>query len=89
MQILANGWCKRTESEWQQILAKWSRSGQTGRDFCRGEGIRLSSFQRWQHRLAAAAPANDFVTVTAAGPSSPAWTVEVTLPNGVTLRFQG
>jgi hypothetical protein len=89
MQVMANGRCRRTESEWRQILARWGRSGQTGRDFCRSEGIRLSSFQRWHHRLVATPSESDFVTVTAARPSSPAWIVEVTLPNGVNLRFQG
>jgi len=89
MQVMANGRCRRTESEWRQILTRFGRSGQTGRDFCRTEGIQLSSFQRWHQRLGAVPSASDFVTVTAAPPASPAWNVEVKLPNGVCLRFQG
>jgi hypothetical protein len=89
MQVLSNGRCKRTESEWRQILARFRKSGQSRRDFCRKEGLQFSSFQRWQRRLDGSPSAGDFVTVTATPAASPTWTLEVTLPDIGTLRFQG
>lgn len=89
MQVLSNGRCKRTESEWRQILARFQKSGQSGRDFCRTEGLQLSSFHRWQRRLDGPVAAGDFVTVMAAPAASSTWSLEVILPDIGTLRFQG
>lgn len=89
MQVMSNGRCRRTESEWRQILARWGQSGRSGRDFCRTEGIQFSSFQRWRQRVGAPPAVSDFVTVTSPRPSGPSWTLEITLPNGGTIRWQG
>jgi hypothetical protein len=89
MQVLSNGRCKRTENEWRQIQARFRKSGQSGRDFCRKEGLHLASFHRWRRRLDGSPAAGDFVTVTATPAASPTWTLEVILPDIGTLRFQG
>ena len=89
MQVTPNGRARRAEGEWRQIVSRWERSGQSGRDFCRKEGIQLSSFHRWRRRLLRASVESDFVTVTPVPPATPTWTLEVTLPSGGTLRFRG
>ena len=88
MQVMSNG---------REILARWAKSGVNTREFCRKEGIQFSSFQRWQQKLKGSRepiPAGEeFVPVNGLElPSSPRpspWSLEVTLPNGVALRFQG
>lgn len=89
MQVLSNGRCKRSEGEWRQILARFRKSGQRGRDFCRKEGLQFSSFQRWRRQLDRSPAPADFVTVTAASAATPGWSLEVILPDIGTLRFQG
>lgn len=81
---------RRGAKEWRAILQRFEGAGQGTRAFCRREGVALSSFQRWRQRLdrPAAAP---FVELVAAPASAPpvAWALEVSLPNGTTLRFRG
>lgn len=92
MQISSNGKVRRTDSEWQSILDQWKKSGLVPREYCRKHGIHLTSFRRWRDRLSAAEVNDAFVPVTAALPATPStspWSLEVTLPNGVQLRFQG
>ena len=82
---------RRNEKQWTAIFKRFEGSGLSSRDFCRHEGLALSSFQRWHRRLGSAA-SSDFLELVPAAPSSvgPAgWSFEVTLPNGVSLRFQG
>jgi hypothetical protein len=97
MQVMSNGRVRRSERERQEILARWAKSGVSAREFCRKEEIQFSSFQRWQQKLngspASIPPREDFVPVNGLlRPSPPGpspWSLEVTLPNGVALRFQG
>jgi hypothetical protein len=97
MQVMSNGKIRRTEKEWQEILSQWRKSALTAREFCRKESIQPTSFQRWQQRLSESSIRAEFVPVVASAtvtstPTTSAtstWTVEVTLPNGVQLRFQG
>jgi hypothetical protein len=35
------------ERKWTRILERWRKSGQEGRAFCRGHGLRESSFRFW------------------------------------------
>lgn len=83
---------RRTAKEWGGILRRLRSSGLSRSEFCRREGIPLSSFDRWRQRQRfkpQATPA-DFVELA---PSTPArqehWELEVALPNGVHLRFRG
>ena len=82
---------RRDEKQWTEIFKRFESSGLSSRDFCRCEGLALSSFQRWRRRLGSIAPA-EFVELvptvqSSAAPSS--WSLDVSLPNGVCLRFQG
>jgi hypothetical protein len=89
MQVMSNGRVRRTAAEWREILSRWERSGLSPREFCRKQELQLSSFQRWQQKLNGSPRNNDFVALTPAPPPTTAWTLEVTLPNGSKLHFQG
>jgi len=85
------GRVRRTEKQWTEILRRFESSGEGSRQFCRREGLALSSLQRWRQRLGAT-PATRFVELvptTPAGTPSEGWSLEVSLPRGVSLRFRG
>lgn len=81
---------RRTRSDWTEILRRFASSGLTMRQFCDREGLSASSFQRWRARLGSVGP-SEFVelvpTTTEAAPTD--WSLEITLPHGVQLRFRG
>ena len=91
MQVMSNGRVRRSEGEWKEIVTRWKKSGQKPSSFCRRERLQLSSFLRWQRKLNGSGETDGFVAVTtrASEPASPAWRLEITLPNGCELRFQG
>lgn len=90
MQVMSNGRVRRSEAEWKEIVSRWKKSGLKPRSFCRREQIQFSSFHRWQQKLAGSDAGNSFVPVTTSSPApSSAWTLEISLPNGCELRFQG
>ncbi len=82
---------RRTKAQWTEILRRFESSRLDSREFCRRESLALSSFQRWHRRLGSVA-AGEFVDlVPTSSPSVPSasWLLDVTLPNGLCLRFQG
>ena len=89
MQVMSNGRVRRSETEQRQVVSRWEKSGLTPAQFCRREQIRLSSFLRWRQKERPAAGASEFVAVTPPPTASPSWALEITLPNGCHLRFQG
>jgi hypothetical protein len=81
---------RRNEQQWTEILRRFRESGLSVRQCCEREGVALSSLQRWQRRLCAVPPAK-FVEIMSSAPMSAAstsWSLEVSLPNGASLRFQ-
>ena len=87
---------RRTKAQWSKILGRFDLSNQDPRQFCRREGLSLSSFQRWRRELSSAAATGFVELVSTSSPStatpdtSPtSWSLDVSLPNGVCLRFQG
>ena len=48
---------RHNEEQWGEILRRFSTSQLSARDFCRREGLALSSFQRWRRRLGSASSA--------------------------------
>ncbi len=94
MRVLADGRVRRTESEWQSILARYERSGLSESTFCRRSKLSRSSFVKWKRRLAAEGRAPAFVEriapevadEEAAGRS--AGEFELSLPGGVVLRWK-
>ncbi len=92
MQVSGNGRVRRTEDEWRGLVNRWQTSGQSVREFCRDQKIQASSLQRWRGRLAVSPGTTEFVSVTppaVAKVSTGSWSLELVLPNGCTLRFQG
>ena len=82
---------RRTENQWIGILQRFESSGVGSKEFCRREGLPLSSLQRWRRRLGRVA-AEKFVELVppmATVGSSANWSLEVSLPGGACLRFQG
>ena len=82
---------RRTESQWTRILREFEASRLDSREFCRREGLALSSFQRWRRQLGSVAASELVELIPASSPSVPSssWSLDVSLPNGVGLRFQG
>ena len=82
---------RRTESQWTGILREFESSRLDSREFCRRKGLALSSFQRWRRRLGPVASAEFVELVPTSSPSvaPSSWSLDVSLPNGVDLRFQG
>ena len=82
---------RRNEKQWAEILRRLKSSGVGSREFCRREGLPLSSLQRWRRRLGRV-PSEKFVELVPAvmaNASSANWSLEVSLPGGACLRFQG
>ena len=87
---------RRTESQWAEILREFSSSGLGPGDFCVQRKLSLASFQRWRRRLGVGVPAK-FIelvrkpsAIASGKPVAPErWSLDVTLPNGVALRFEG
>ena len=82
---------RRTEAQWTEILGRFESSRLDSRKFCRREGLALSSFQRWRRRLGSVAGAEFVELLPNSSPSVPSanWSFDVSLPNGVRLRFEG
>ena len=82
---------RRTRAQWTEILRHCDASGLSSRQFCRREGLALSSFQRWRGQIGRAVTP-DFVELvppsTSSTPSA-SWALELSLPNGVCLRLRG
>jgi hypothetical protein len=79
----------RTEEHWRTILGRFESSGLGAAEFCRRDGIPLSSFQRWRQRVPLDGSAR-FVELVPPTPAVAAayWSIEVVLPNGTCLRFR-
>jgi len=80
-----------TEAQWRKILQRFKTSGLGPREFCRKEGLALSSLQRWRSRIGRA-PVAEFVELAPTSTPSPSvssWTLDLSLPNGVCLQLRG
>jgi len=87
---------RRTKTQWSKILERLDLSDQDPQEFCRREGLALSSLQRWRRQLGTVAPTGFVELVPTLSPSTEStnvphgsWSLNVSLPNGVSLRFQG
>jgi len=90
MKVLANGRVRRSAVERRALIARWEKSGLKPAQFCRREQIRVSSFLRWRRSRVTSSGKSAFVELTPPpATSSASWTLEISLPNGCQLRFQG
>lgn len=72
---------------WRGHLAAWRASEQSAAAFCRSRGLAYAQFVYWQRKLQDVAA---FVPVQVEAPvRSSDWSLELTLPNGVSLRVTG
>ena len=82
---------RRSEQQWTEILRRFESSDLGSREFCRSNGLPLSSLQRWRSRLGSVGPAKfvELVPAARAAIAVTPWSLEVSLPGGASLRFQG
>lgn len=79
----------RKNSVWEHKIAQWERSGRTQREFCREQGIALSTFQWWRARLKRGAPLAPPSFLPLALEAADAGIVEVTLRSNTRVRVRG
>ena len=94
---------RRTAAQWQELIERFERTGQTRGRFCAAHGLALSTFDLWRRKLRATpAAVNEerpealFVeltnpTQTQTPPTSAgtgAWEVELDLGAGMVLRVR-
>lgn len=84
---------RRNADQWRALLLRFEQGDLSPVDFCRREQLALSSFQRWRHKLAAAAPTPTAGFVELLPPTSSSddagfLTVELDLPGGGSLRIR-
>ena len=94
---------RRTAAQWQKLIERFDRSGQTRGKFCAANGLALSTFDLWRRKLGEAqAPADEahseslFVELTNAtepagsrtAAGAGSWEVELDLGAGVVLRLR-
>lgn len=69
-----------------QLVEMYEQSGQSQRAFCQDQGLKLSQFTYWIHKVRKEKqPASGFIQVTA---TDPAALLEVLYPNGVKVRVE-
>lgn len=79
-----------SQQQWDAVVRQYEASGLSQAQFCRRHRVALSSLQRWRQRRRKDRGAAKFVELVAdAKASTSAWSLEVALPGGATLRFQG
>jgi hypothetical protein len=83
-----NGFQRKSVEEWRSILGRYEGGGLARQAFCRREGLAPTTFDKWRRKIRSLNVRPEFVDLTPAAGSS-VWELEVTLPNGATLRFRG
>jgi len=83
---------RRTASEWEELISRFERAGQTRKDFCLSQGVSLSTFDVWRRKLrgrTAEHRESMFVEVSRDEPNTvSSWDVELELGGGVILRVR-
>jgi hypothetical protein len=80
----------RSQSEQEQIVLGWRRSGQSARSYAAVVGVSTGSLYRWSSLLreSVAEQPTELVEVVTSEAAEPSWEWEVELPAG-TLRVRG
>ena len=80
---------RRTRVEWQAILSRFERSGQSGKEFCEAEGLTPGTFSWWRRELGRSGTSGGalFVELPEGRPAA-AWDAELDLGGGVVLRVR-
>lgn len=86
METQANGKVRRSRAEWESVVEAFGASGLSQSEFCRREGVALSSFQKWQQRFSREGGLK-FIELSGGG--SKGLEAELEFPGGVVLRLRG
>ncbi|MBM7074658.1 transposase [Shewanella sp. 202IG2-18] len=87
----------RSAAQWQEIITLFEQSNLTVTEFCREYQVSHSGFYHWRKRLTSEPKAEvtednwqpvNLPKVQTVNTSSPEWDIELTLPNGITLRMR-
>lgn len=96
MRKLSDGRLRRSREEWQEIISRLERSGQSENAFCRRHGLNRKTLRIWRQRFGAEAPRGP-AFVELAMPSAPelpetvslySGSFEIALPGGVVVRWK-
>jgi hypothetical protein len=87
---------RRSREQWRELLERFEHSGQSREQFCREQGLTLSSFAHWRRELGkagarrrAVASAPFFLEVSPHASGAPGnWDVELELGAGMVLRLR-
>ena len=89
---------RRSAEDWGRIVERSQRTDKTLAEFCKSEGVALSTLQLWRKRLSnSAVPARSkpaivnslpFVEVSG-GARRSHWEMELVMPNGAMMRIRG
>ena len=80
---------RRTEEQRREVLRRFETSGLGAKEFCRREGLALSSLQRWRARGRAVAARFVELAPVSAVTAPSGWAIELELPHGVRVRLRG
>ncbi len=84
---------RKSRQQWQALVERCQRSGQSPQVFCEVEGLPFATFCKWQRRLTgvsqAEAEAPSFLDLAGLMPERAAgrWHIVLSLGNGVELRL--
>ena len=87
----------RPQSEWQQIIADYERSGLTQEAFCEQASIPMSTFYKWHKRLGTRSVSTEvaqFIDLNSlvqrdAQREAARWEIELDLGKGMRLSLRG
>ena len=87
---------RRSAGEWQELIARFERSGQTRKRFCGAEKLAPSTFDLWRRKVREQRTVGNeeeaiFVELSGAQETtgcSTSWEVELDLGAGVVLRVR-
>ena len=81
---------RRSRAEWQAILSRFERSGQSGGEFCEAEGLTPGTFSWWRRELGQSGSNGGglFVELAEGRAATRAWDAELDLGGGVVLRVR-
>ena len=83
----------RSPDQWSQVISDQRASGLSQVEFCKREGIALSTFARWRQRLSGADQLTfrdeSWIELSDFPGTRAGWKIELDLGDGICLRSQG